>query len=88
MFCHYPASAAPPLCYNHGVAVVGGRSWGRRLCADSGRSHHYNRSPSIDTFLPIVSSTGSNLDLGTDLDHLVRWYREIDRAARRISVHD
>jgi hypothetical protein len=32
---HYPASAAPPLCYNHGLAVVGGRSWGRRLCAES-----------------------------------------------------
>ena len=24
MFCHYPACAAPPLCYNHVMAVVGG----------------------------------------------------------------
>jgi hypothetical protein len=38
MFCHYPASAAAPLCYKYGLAVVGGRSWGRSLCAVSGHS--------------------------------------------------
>src|SRR5215831_13879647 len=31
MFRHYPASAAPPLCYNYGLAVVGGRSWVSQL---------------------------------------------------------
>src|SRR5580658_10013983 len=31
------ATIAPPLrrpCYHYGLDVVGGRSWGRRLCAD------------------------------------------------------
>src|SRR5262249_22017360 len=42
-FRHSPASAAPPLCYNYGLAVVGGRSWVSQLWGNS--SEAFGRRP-------------------------------------------